>query len=130
MPGFGSIVGIVFPLLTILAVGGCALLYGITGTLRASNGDLRNRVKDLEDEDAAKATKIKAQGEQIDGQKGELEALRKVITGEVQLTAITELLANHHRQAVTEWEAINTVLTRIDTTMAELLTLIRERPLQ
>lgn len=126
MPGLGSIVGVIFPLLTILAVGGCALLYGVTTTLRQSNGDLRDRVKDLEAENETKDHKITALEEQVSAHQGELAALSKVITGEVHLVAITDLLTQHHDEAIKQWASVNGVLLRVDTTMAGVLALLRD----
>lgn len=77
----GTVVGVIFPLLTVIVGGACVLLFSITTTLRASNGDLRDRVDDLEKEQ----TKDKAT---IKEQHAELEALKKVVTGEVQLAAL------------------------------------------
>ena len=125
MPDLGSIVGVIFPLLTLLAVGACALLYGVTTTLRANNGDLKDRVGILEHEGETKDHKITALQAEVIGQKGELDALRKVVTGEIHLVAITDLLTAHHTQAVKEWRDIETVLIRIDTTMAGTLAILR-----
>ena len=93
MINFGTILGVVFPVLTIIVGGACILLFSITGTLRSSNGDLRDRIGDLEREQAVdKATIIT--------QAGELEALKKVVTGEVQLAAITDVLTHHHETSI------------------------------
>lgn len=80
----GTIVGVVFPLLTVIVGGACVLLFSITTTLRASNGDLRDRVADLEKEQALDKATIKEQH-------AELEALKKVVTGEVQLAALGDM---------------------------------------
>lgn len=113
VPGFGSIVGVIFPLLTILAVGGCALLYGVQTTLRANNGDLDKRVAILEAEGVRKDAQIAAQQKEIDGQRAELATLGKVVTGEAYLVAISDLVTEHHAQAVREWQTINGTLTEI-----------------
>lgn len=121
MPDLGSIVGVIFPLLTLLAGGGCILLYGSTTTLRANNGDLEKRVDLLEAEGLRKDAQIETHQKEIAGQKGELLALSKVITGEVHLVAITDLLTEHHAQAVAEWGVING-------SMSELLALLKGKP--
>lgn len=128
MPEVASIFSVIFPLLSVLALGGCALLFGVQTTLRANNGDLKDRVSILEAEQTADKTKIAAQAAQILAHQGELTALSKVVTGEVHLVAITDLLTEHHAQAVREWHEVNTVLTRIDTTMAGALALLRAVP--
>lgn len=128
MPDVASVFNFIFPLLSVLALGGCALLFGVQTTLRANNGDLKDRVAILEAEQTADKAKIAAQADQIAAHQGELGALSKVITGEVHLVAITDLLSEHHNQAVKEWDAVNTILLRIDTTMAGALALLRDVP--
>lgn len=115
------IVSIVFPLLTIVVGGFCVLQLGITKTLRDSNGDLRARVDDLEASDKRKDATI-------GGQAAEIAALQRVVTGEVQLAAIADVLQHHHEQAVTFWDNANRVLEHTDATLAELTTLLRENP--
>lgn len=128
MPDVSSVFAFVFPLLSVLALGGCALLFGVQTTLRANNGDLKERVAILEAEQVADKKTINGQAEQIAAHQGELAALSKVITGEVHLVAITDLLSAHHAQAVQQWDSVNTVLVRIDTTMAGALALLRDTP--
>lgn len=77
----GTVVSVVFPLLTLIIGGACLLLLSVTTTLRANNGDLKDRV-DLLEKDLAQ--------EKLDNAalKAEVGALQKVVTGEVQLAAI------------------------------------------
>lgn len=114
---FGTVVGVVFPILTIIIGGACALLLSVTTTLRASNGDLRDRVTDLEAEQ-------KIDKSLINSQKADLDALRKIVTGEVQLAAITDLLEHHHQAAVTAWQSvegkIDQLAPSLDTILAEI----------
>jgi lysophospholipase L1-like esterase len=115
------VVSIVFPILTIIVGGFCVLQLGVTKTLRDSNGDLRARVTDLEASDQRKDEKIK-------GQAAEIAALQRVVTGEVQLAAIADVLQHHHEQAVHFWDNANRVLVHTDETLAELATHLRETP--
>lgn len=126
MPDLAGLVNVVFPVFTIAALAACALLYSVQTTLRANNGDLKERVGILEAEQKLDHEKIAAQAKQITAHQSEIETFSKIVTGEVHLVAITDLLTAHHDQAVKEWTVINGVLTRIDTTMAALLTLARE----
>ncbi len=128
MPDIGSIFGVIFPLLSVIALAGCALLFGVQTTLRANNGDLKDRVAILEAEQKVDKETIAAQSKQISAHQGEIETFSKVITGEVHLVAITDLLSEHHAQAVAQWEGINEVLTHIDTTMAGAGELLHEQP--
>jgi hypothetical protein len=89
-----TILGVVFPLLTIIIGGACVLLFSVTSTLRTSNGDLRARVDDLEKEQVRDKATIATQA-------AEIHALQKVVTGEVQLAALADVLDHHHQMAVT-----------------------------
>lgn len=89
----GAILAVVFPLLTVIIGGACILLFSVTTTLRTSNGDLRDRVSDLE----AKEVRNEAT---ILQQKSEIVALQKVVTGEVQLAALADVLDAHHHESV------------------------------
>lgn len=84
---------VVFPILTVIVGGACILLFGITSTLRSSNGDLRDRVADLEASEARNEATITAQA-------SEIAALQKVVTGEVQLAALADVLDAHHRETI------------------------------
>lgn len=86
-----AILDVVFPILVVVVGGACILLYGVTSTLRTSNGDLRDRVSDLEAAETRNEATIKKQD-------AEIEALRKVVTGEVQLAALADVLDAHHRE--------------------------------
>lgn len=92
----GHLVSVIFPVLTVIIGAACILLFSVTTTLRASNTDLRDRVKELED------TKKRLEAMNA-AHTAELEALRKVVTGEVHLVAITDLLDHHHKEAVAYW---------------------------
>jgi hypothetical protein len=133
-----TIVSIVFPVLTIIIGGACVLLFGVTTTLRATNGDLTARVDFLEGERerlrVESATTIANLEAKVTSCTAELEALRKVVTGEVQLTAITDLLSHHHEQAVSKWtdtfqkwSDTETILKHLDKTLGELLRATREQ---
>lgn len=115
---FGTIVGVVFPILTIIIGGACALLLSVTTTLRASNGDLRDRVTDLEREQAVDKTLIASQ-------QSDLDALRRVVTGEVQLAAITDLLEHHHRAATTAWHAVEGKIDGLNPSLETILAEIK-----
>lgn len=88
-----SALGVIFPLLTVIIGGACILLFSVTTTLRTSNGDLRDRVSDLE----AKEVRNEAT---ILRQESEIAALQKVVTGEVQLAALADVLDAHHHESV------------------------------
>lgn len=114
MAGVGHAIGVIFPVLTIIIGAACALQFSVMTTLRASNTDLRERVKELED-------KEKRSEVTIAGQVAQLDALGKVVTGEVHLVAITDLLEHHHAEAVRIWESLQVTLAHTDATMTVLL---------
>lgn len=109
----GQVVSIVFPLLTLIAGGACILLFSITTTLRSSNGDLRDRVGDLERDLTSEKTENAAL-------RSDLSALQKVVTGEVQLAAILTLLESHDRSTVAEHARIEKAVEQIREGVQEL----------
>lgn len=120
-PSFTDVVGIIFPILTIVAGGVAILAYGSNKVLRETATDLRSRVSDLEHEREIDRQKIASQ-------EAELKVWQRAVTGEVQLAAILDLLSDHHREAVTEWaknrkaegnvvEAVNKLTAKINERM-------------
>ncbi len=113
----GTIISVVFPLLTLITGGACILLFSITTTLRANNGDLKERVSILESE-------IEAEKAANASMKAELAAMHKVVTGEVQLAAILTLLEAHDKTMVAEHARIEKA---IDSALGHVLqTLIQK----
>lgn len=115
----GNAISVIFPVLTVIIGGACILLFSVTTTLRASNTDLRERVKELEDKDRRNEvtiTDLRAQA----------EALGKVVTGEAHLVAIGDLLTEHHTEAKDAWAHMGSTLTHVDETMTDLAEVLRE----
>lgn len=104
-PSFSEMVGIIFPILTIIAGGIAILAYGANKVLRDTANDLRLRVNDLE-KDRAIDRKV------IATQAAELRVWQQAVTGEVQLTAIKDLLDQHHSEAVAQWKKNDRTLDR------------------
>ncbi len=109
----GTVVSVVFPLLTLIAGGACILLFSITTTLRSSNGDLRDRVSDLEKALSTEEEKTKTL-------QSDLSALQKVVTGEVQLNAILTLLETHDKSTVAEHARIEKAVEQVREGLAAL----------
>jgi hypothetical protein len=120
-PSFSTIVGVIFPILTIVAGGVAILAYGSNKVLRETADDLRKRVSDLEHEREVDRQKIASQD-------AELKVWQRAVTGEVQLAAILDLLGDHHKEAVAEWaknrvaegnmvQAMNRLAQKIDDRM-------------
>lgn len=121
-PSFTTIVGIVFPILTIVAGGVAILAYGSNKVLRDTATDLRTRIEDLEKErDVVRA--------KADSASAELKVWQKAVTGEVQLAAILDLLGDHHREAVSEWTKNRAMQGQLVETMKHLSDAIAERNL-
>lgn len=121
-PSFATIVGIVFPILTIVAGGVAILAYGSNKVLRDTAADLRTRIEDLESErDTVRA--------KADSASAELKVWQKAVTGEVQLAAILDLLGDHHREAVQEWAKNRAMQGELVQTMKELSKAIADRNL-
>lgn len=104
--------GVIFPLLTVIIGGACILLFSITTTLRTSNGDLRDRVSDLEAKSVRDEAKITAQA-------SEIVALQKVVTGADQLAYLSTVLDAHHTESTVALARIekntDTILEKVST---------------
>jgi hypothetical protein len=109
----GAVISVVFPLLTLITGGACILLFSITTTLRANNGDLKDRVDILEKE-------LKDERSDNAALRAEVGALHKVVTGEVQLAAIQTLLEAHDKSTVAEHARIEKA---VDAVRGELATI-------
>jgi hypothetical protein len=116
-----TIVQFIFPLLTCIAIGIGILLLSMTTTLRQSNQDLRERVRDVETENARHETTIKAQATKIEAQSAEIALWSKTVTGEVHLVAITDLLTHHHERATKVWEAWGVKLDHVDALLTRIV---------
>ena len=94
----------------IIAAGVAMALFGTVRTLRESVADLRGRVDDLEKErDGLKVTVAEEKAAHL-GTQRDLEALKKVVTGETHWVSIETQLADHHRQALSSWERILSIV--------------------
>ena len=130
--------GILTTILTVATIIACAvtgLTVGTVRTLRDSNNDLRGRVKDLEDNRAADQALIATQ-------KADLDALGRVVTGEVHWKAQSEQLLSLTTQVVqlqqearqhwtTEqfrWETLTTGISRLVEVQEATLAELRQRP--
>lgn len=100
----------IFGVLFVVFGGACVLLLVSTKTLRDSRDDQEKRIDFLEKEG-------KRQQETISGLIGERDALRRVVTGEVHLVAISDLLTQHHTEAVQQWIGMDETLLHIDETL-------------
>lgn len=113
----GHIANIVFPILVLIIGGVCALVLGNQKTLRDSRDDLEKRVAFLEDKSQRDDQTITQKDATITQKDKEIEVWRKTVTGEVQLAAITDLLATHHSESVQKWDALGATLTHTDRTL-------------
>ena len=95
----GSVVGIIGVVIA-------SLMYSNTRVLRDSNGDLRNRVADLE----AGRERDQAENAEL---RGENRLLKQIATGEIDYHAITDLLGQHHTEANEHWETTEALLADI-----------------
>ena len=111
--------GAIFSVLTIIIGGVCVLLLVSTKTLRDSRDDQEKRIKFLEDQ----AVRDK---DTISTQAGQIDALGKVVTGEVHLVAIIDLLTEHHTEAVRNWARVSGIIGHIDKSQAEVIAALRE----
>lgn len=108
-----GMVQIALAVLTIIIGGICTLLLVSTKTLRDSRDDQEKRILFLE-------KKSERDDETIEQQAEELRVWQRAVTGEVQLTAILELLNEHHTEATTSWDAIGTGIEHQSAAIGEL----------
>lgn len=87
-------------IISLATLAGLGLMRGTVTGLRESNGDLRDRVGDLEKERAEDKTTI---GELS----GENKMLQSMVMGRVDWGAISDLVEEHHRQALKQWLDLN-----------------------
>lgn len=125
------VISVIFPVLTVIIGGACILLFSVTTTLRASNSDLTARVDFLEKErdrlELEKRTDRETFDAKLVASAGELEALRKVVTGEAHLVAISDLLTEHHSEALAQWANVTTTLGHVDQTLEHVASALEER---
>lgn len=109
MSDWGAIHNVVLAVLAITTTITTALVglqIGTVRTLRVSNGDLRDRVADLEKErleDKAKNLELS----------GENQLLKAMVTGKVEWIAVTDQLEGHHREALSHWQATESKLDEL-----------------
>ena len=105
-----GLISAIFSILTIIVGGVCIMLFVSTKTLRDSRDDQEKRIKFLEDERTRDKTMIASQATEIG-------ILRRTVTGEDQLVAISALLGQHHKDAVTHWVQVTAGLGHVGTTL-------------
>jgi Tfp pilus assembly protein PilN len=112
---------VVFPVLTVVVSGACVLLFGGFTTVKSTNEEQGKRIRFLEEErdrlaeERAAEREKDAEERRVEREKyahefanlrAEAEVLRKTVTGEIHLVAITDLLTHHHDQAVQIWTTL------------------------
>lgn len=85
---------------------GLALQRGVVTSLREQNNDYERRIVFLEAAGARDQLTIA-------GQVSDLSALQRIVTGEVQWQAISDLLDHHHKAAQEQWRRHEELLEQI-----------------
>jgi hypothetical protein len=102
----GNFLQVASGILVITSLAGLGLMRATVVNLRESLADLRSEVADKDRQNAdMKADRAR--------DKADLEALKRIVTGEDQLLAISEKLDTHHAAAITHWEADEELLGRV-----------------
>lgn len=89
-----------------------ASLAGL-GLMRARVIDLREQLSDLRAEVGDKDRVVSDMKADRARDKADLDALKRVVTGEDQLLAISQKLELHHTAALAHWEADEELLGRV-----------------
>lgn len=97
---------------TTIAAGGIGLMFGSLRTLRDTANDLRDRVADLEKE----RTEDKAANAELTN---ENKWLKTSLTGKVEWTVVTDLLAEQDRKQTEHWAIEEQLLHQILTAIRE-----------
>lgn len=109
-----NLVSAIFPLLTVIIGGICALILINTKTLRDSRDDFAVRIKQLEDE----RTRDK---EALAESATAIRFWRSAATGDEKLDAVTSLLTVHHDESQKNWVLVNAGLGHIGTSIDRLI---------
>lgn len=109
----GKIFTAVLTITTVAASAGVALMLGSLKTLRESNADLRDRVRDLESERVEDREKLVASNAVAEQLASEKQWLTTMVQGRVDWTAISDQLEEHHRQALAWWKELGGTLQSI-----------------
>lgn len=107
---------ILTPILTVttaIAATVAGITYSVTRTLRANNGDLKDRVEILENGIATRDQQIAKQATQIAECGTEIETLKSMVHQRVEWVAVSDLLEQHHTEANQHWETTEGYLERI-----------------
>lgn len=92
-----------------MAAASISALAGM-GLMQGSIGGLRGRLKDAQGEIEDLKTKRKEDQATIAELKGDLNALAKVVTHEVQWEILTSSLDDHHRESMQHWRRMETLV--------------------
>lgn len=110
--------------IALAGMAGLALFRGSLVTVRDQNKDLRDEVADLhrryDDNETRRAAEAAASSVIIRDQAADIASLQRVVTGEVQLAALLDLLDHHHKRAEEQW-------TRDEAVLIDIRNLLRER---
>lgn len=110
----GQLLSVASILIAVATFVGLGLQRGIVISLREQTGDYEKRIAFLE----AERTRDQAT---INQQRGDLAAMQRVVTGEVQWQAISDLLDHHHKRAEEQWRRHEALLVEIRDELRDLL---------
>lgn len=106
MDDFGALLNTALTIVTLATLAGLGLLRGTVT-------NLRERLNDRAQENAElKERLLDAEGK-LKETKADLDTLKRVVTGEVHWSALTELLTAHHAEANEHWDATEETLQLI-----------------
>jgi hypothetical protein len=90
MGNFGHVLQIAVTIVAVIAGGVATTLLTVVRTLRQSNDDLRKRVDDLEDDRDDLRAKLTERDQNLNQTRRDMDALRKVVTGEAHWVALRQ----------------------------------------
>lgn len=107
------IAGILF-VATVIATAVVGVLFGTNKTLKDTVDARGTRISDLEGEVVRKESETAEL-------RSETSILKSMVTGKVELVALSDLLDEHHRQATIQWANIDGHVQEIPTKLAAVL---------
>lgn len=106
LTALGSTVQTVFAVVAFIAAAYAAIQYASLKTLRDSNEDLRNRDRDR----AAQIAELQAKVLELEALN---TALGAAVRGDAYLTALSDDLTDHHKEAMQHWDDIRKQMVQV-----------------
>lgn len=113
MGDLGGTLSTALALVSVATLAGLGLMRGSLTSLRETVADLRGEVADKDRHLADKDQRIELLDRRCTELQHDLDALGRVVTGEVHWKAIATVLDQHHQEAREHWRTDESLLTSL-----------------